>query len=52
MDRSFNIFNIDRTKNKEVTWYILLELEINRHMKKIDIAVTDLNGIEMFLGYD
>jgi len=52
MDRSFKVFNADGTKNREVTWYVLLELEINRHMKKIDVAVIDLNSIDLFLGYD
>ena len=52
IDRSFRVFNIDRTKNKEVTRFVLLELEINRHMEKIDVAVTDLNSTNMFLEYD
>ena len=52
MDRLFEIFNADRTKNREVTQYALLEVEINRHKKNIDAAVTDLNGIDMFLGYN
>ena len=34
MDRSFKVFNIDKTKNGKVMIFMLLELEINRHMKK------------------
>ena len=52
MDRSFKVFNADRTKNKEVIQYALLEVEINGYKKQIDTAVTDLNGTDMFLGYD
>jgi len=29
-----------------------LKVEINRHKEQINIAVTDLNGIDMFLGHD
>ena len=52
MDRSFEVFNTDKTKNGEVTRFKPLELEINRHTEKIDIAVTNLNSINMFLEYD
>ena len=52
IDRSFKIFNIDRTKNGEVTRFTPLELEINRYMGIFYIAVTDLNSIDMFLRYN
>ena len=52
MDRSFKVFNADRTKNKEVTRFALLEVEINGYKEQIDTAVTDLSGTDMFLGYD
>jgi len=52
MDRSFEVFNADGTKNREVTRFTLLEVEINGHKEQINIAVTDLNGTDMFLGYD
>jgi len=52
MDRSFEVFNADGTKNGEVTRFVLLELEINRHTKRINAAVIDLNGMDMFLGYN
>jgi len=28
------------------------KLKINKHKEQINIAVMDLNGIDMFLGYD
>jgi len=52
MDRSFEVFNTDGTKNGEVTRFAPLEIEINRHKERIDAAVTDLNSNDMFLGYD
>ena len=29
-----------------------MEIEINKHKKRIDVVVTDLNSTDMFLGYD
>ena len=52
IDRSFEIFNTDRTKNKEVTRFVLLELEINKYIEKIDATVINLNNIDIFLEYD
>jgi len=52
MDRSFKVFNIDKTKNRKVMRFMLLELEINGYMEKINVVVTDLNSINMFLGYN
>jgi len=50
IDKLFEIFNINRTKNREVIRFVLLELKINEHKKHINIAVMDLNSI--FLEYD
>jgi len=33
MDRSFEVFNIDGIKNREVTWFAPLEVEIDGHKK-------------------
>ena len=52
MDRSFEVFNIDGTKNREITRFAPLELEINKHTEKINVTVTDLNCIDIFLGYN
>ena len=52
MDRSFKVFNADGTKNEEVTRFAPLEVVINRHKKQINTAVTDLNGMDMFLRYN
>ena len=49
---AFKVFNTDRTKNGEVTWFALLKVEINRYKEQIDTVVTDLNSMNMFLGYN
>ena len=52
MDKLLEVFNVDATKNGEVTWYILLEVEINRYKEQINVVVTDLNSTDMFPGYN
>jgi len=49
---SSSFCDIDGTKNGEVIRFVSLELEINRHTEQINIAVTDLNSTDMFLGYN
>jgi len=52
IDFSFEVFNADGTKNGEVTKVAPLEVEINGHKETLEVAVTDLNGTDMFLGHD
>ena len=49
---SFEVFNIDGTKNGEVTRVAPLEIEINGHKEQLEAAVMDLDGTDMFLGHD
>ena len=49
---SFEVFNVDGTKNEEITKVAPLEIEINRHKKQLKAAVMDLNRTDMFLGHD
>ena len=49
---SFKVFNADGTKNGEVIKMAPLEVEINRHKEQLEAAVTDLNGTDIFLGYN
>ena len=49
---SFKVFNVDGTKNGEVTRVAPLEIEINGHKEQLEAAVIDLNGMDMFLGHD
>ena len=52
IDFSFEVFNTDGTKNGEVTKVASLEIEINEHKKTLEAVVTDLDGIDIFLGHD
>ena len=52
IDFSFEVFNADGTKNGEVTKVAPLEIEINGHKEKLEATVTDLAGIDMFLGHN
>ena len=52
IDFSFEVFNADGTKNGEVTKVAPLEVEINGHKETLEAAVTDLDGMDMFLGHD
>ena len=45
---SFEVFNANRTKNREVTRIALLEVEINRYKETLEAAVMDLNETDMF----
>jgi len=49
---SFEVFNTDRTKNREVTKIASLEIKINRYKEQLEATVIDLNGTDMFLGHD
>ena len=49
---SFEVFNADGTKNGEVTKMASLKIEINGHKEILEAAVTDLNGMNMFLGHN
>ena len=52
IDKLFEVFNTDRTKNGEVIRFAPLESEIKKHKKHINIAVMDLNSMDMFWEYD
>ena len=49
---SFEVFNANGTKNREVTKVAPLEIEINGHKETLEAAVTDLDGTDMFLEHD
>ena len=52
IDFSFEVFNADRTKNREVTKVAPLEIEINEHKETLEVVVIDLDRTDMFLGHD
>ena len=49
---SFEVFNTNGTKNEEMTKVVSLEININGHTEQLEAAVTDLDGMDMFLGHD
>ena len=49
---SFEVFNTNGIKNREVTKVAPLEVEINGHKEILEAAVTDLDETDMFLGHD
>ena len=42
IDRSFELFNTNRTKNGEVTQFAPLEVEINEHKKQINVVAAQI----------
>ena len=48
----FEVFNIDGTKNREVTKVAPLEIKINGYKEQLKAIVTDLNGTDIFLGHN
>ena len=49
---SFEVFNANGTKNREVTKVVPLEVEINRYKETLEATVMDLDRTDMFLGHD
>jgi len=49
---SFKVFNTDRTKNREMTKVVSLEIKVDGHKEQLEAAVTNLNRTDMFLGHD
>ena len=43
---------MDRTKNREVTKVVPLEVKINGHKENIKVAVIDLSEMDMILGHN
>jgi len=51
MSKLFKVFNTNKTKNRKVTCFALLEPKINRYIE-IDAVVTDLDNIDIFFRYN
>ena len=49
---SFEVFNMDGTKNREVIKVAPLKIEVNGHKEQLEAAVMDLNRTDIFLGHD
>ena len=48
------VYNIDNTlnKNRSIKEFATLQLAINDHYEYIDLAVTELGDIDLFLGHN
>jgi len=46
------VYNVDRTKNRDITRITPLKVKINGHKEHIEIAVMNLNRMDIFLGHD
>ena len=48
------VYNADGTlnKNKSIKEFVILQLAINNHYKYIDLAVTELRDIDLFLEHN
>jgi len=49
---SFKVFNADRTKSREITRVVPLEIKINIYKEQLEATVTDINSTDMFLEHD
>jgi len=52
IDFSFEVFNTDGTKNGEITIVVPLEIKINSHKEQLEVAVMNLDRMDMFLDHD
>ena len=48
------VYNADSTlnKNKSIKKFAILQLAINDHYKCINLTITELGDMDLFLGYD
>jgi len=49
---SFEVFDIDRTKNEEITKMVPLEIEINGHKEQLEATIMNLNGHDWLIKYN
>ena len=48
------VYNIDSTlnKNRSIKEFVILQLAINDYYKHINLAITELEDTDLFLGYN
>ena len=54
MPLAIPVYNADSTlnKNRSIKEFATLQLAINNHYEHIDLAVTELGDMDLFLGHD
>jgi len=50
----FNVYNSDRSRNREkiIREFVPLEINSNRHIEQIDAVVSEIKEMDLFLGHD
>ena len=53
MPLAIPVYNVDSTlnKNRSIKEFAILQLAINDYYECIDLAVTELGDMDLFLGY-
>jgi len=54
LPKPFNVYNLDKSRNREKTIreFVSLEINSNRHIKQIDAVVSEIKKTNLFLGHD
>ena len=54
MPLAIRFYNVNGTlnKNRSIKEFAILQLAINDHYKCIDVTITELGDMDLFLGYD
>ena len=54
LPKPFDVYNLDRSRNKENTIkeFVSLEINSNRHIKQINAVVSEIKEMDLFLGHD
>jgi len=54
LPKPFNVYNLDRLRNGEkiIREFVPLEINSNRHIKQIDVVVSEIKKTDLFLGHD
>jgi len=54
LPKLFNVYNSDRSRNREkiIREFVPLEINSNRHIEQIDAVVSEIKEMDLFLGHD
>ena len=54
LPKLFNMYNSDKSKNREKTIreFVSLEINLNEHIEQIDAVVSEIKKMNLFLGHD
>ena len=54
LPKPFDVYNSDRSRNREKTIkeFVPLEINSNRHIEQINVVVSEIKETDLFLGHD